>query len=106
MWVGLGMGSEGLFQRAARFYGVELSRPGAAIGRNTVAAMQAGIVFGHVGLVEGLVERFKEELGEDAKVIGTGGYAELIARETDSIDAVDMNLALKGRRILFEMNRG
>jgi len=103
---GLGIGSEALFQRAARLYRVELSRPGAAIGRNTVAAMQAGIVFGHVGLVEGIVERFKEELGEDAKVIGTGGYAELIARETDSIDAVDMNLALKGLRIIFEMNRG
>jgi len=103
---GLGIGSEALFQRAARLYRVELSRPGAAIGRNTVAAMQAGIVFGHVGLVEGIVARFKEELGDDARVIGTGGYAELIARETDVIDAVDMDLALKGMRLIFEMNRG
>jgi type III pantothenate kinase len=103
---GLGIGSEALFQRAARLYRVELSRPGAAIGRNTVSAMQAGIVFGHVGLVEGIVARFKEELGEEARVIGTGGFAELIARETDVIDAVDMDLALKGMRLIFEMNRG
>src|SRR3990172_7876707 len=72
---GLGIGSEALFQRAAKLYRVELSRPGAAIGRNTIGAMQAGIVFRHVGLVGGIVARFKEELGEDARVIGTGGYA-------------------------------
>ncbi len=103
---GLGIGSEALFQRAAKLYRIELSRPAAAIGRNTVAAMQSGILFGHVGLVEGIVARFKQELGDEAKVIGTGGYAEIIARETEVIDAVDMNLTLKGLRMIFDLNRG
>lgn len=102
---GLGIASEALFQRAAKLYRVELSKPSSAIGRNTVAAIQAGIVFGYVGLVEGIVGRFKEELGGEAKVVGTGGYAELIARETDVIDVVDVNLALEGLRIIYELNR-
>src|SRR4030065_206817 len=75
-------------------------------GRRFAWAPRGVIVFGRVGVGEGLGERFKEERGEDAKVIGTGGYAELIARETDAIDAVDMDLALKGLRLIFEMNRG
>lgn len=103
---GLGIGAEALFQRAARLYRVEFSRPGSAIGRNTVSAMQSGIIFGHVGLVEGIVARFKEELGDSAKVIGTGGYADIIARETDVIDTVDADLALNGLRIIFDMNCG
>ncbi len=102
---GLGIAAEALFQRAAKLYRVEMSRPRAAIGRNTVGAMQSGLVFGYVGLVEGLVARFKEELGGQAKVIGTGGYAELIAGETDVIDAVDVNLALQGLRIIYDLNR-
>ncbi len=103
---GIGIAAEALFQRAAKLYRVELGQPRTAIGRNTVAAMQSGIVFGYVGLVEGIVARFKEELGGEARVIGTGGYAELIARETDVIDAVDLNLALEGLRIIYELNRG
>lgn len=103
---GLGIASEALFQRAAKLFRVELSWPTAAIGRNTVAAMQSGILFGYVGLVEGIVVRMKQELGDQAKVIGTGGYAELIARETDVIDAVDMHLALEGLRIIYDLNRG
>lgn len=103
---GLGIAAEALFQRAAKLYRVELTRPKAAIGRNTVAAIQSGIVFGYVGLVEGLVGRFKEELGPGTKVIGTGGYAELIARETDVIDTVNPDLTLEGLRLIYEMNRG
>ena len=103
---GIGIAAEALFQRAAKLYRVELGRPRSAIGRNTVAAMQSGLLFGYVGLVEGLVARFKEELGDHAKVIGTGGYAELIARETGVIDAVDLNLALEGLRIIYDLNRG
>ena len=102
---GLGIAAEALFQRAAKLYRIELSRPRLAIGRNTVGAMQSGILFGYVGLVEGLVARFKEELGGEAKVIGTGGYAELIAGETDVIDAVDTDLALQGLRIIYDLNR-
>ena len=82
---GLGIASEALFRRAAKLYRVELDRPKAAIGRNTISAIQSGIVFGYVGLIEGIVNRMKEELGQDAKVIATGGYAPLIAGETDVI---------------------
>ena len=70
---GLGIASEALFRRAAKLYRVELSTPRAAIGRNTITAMQSGILFGYVGLIEGIVARMKKEIGENAKVIGTGG---------------------------------
>jgi type III pantothenate kinase len=103
---GLGIAAEALFQRAAKLHRVELTRPKSAIGGNTVAAIQSGMVFGYVGLVEGIVGRFKEELGPGTKVIGTGGYAELIARETDVIDTVNVNLTLEGLRIIYDMNRG
>lgn len=103
---GLGIAAEALFQRAAKLYRVELSRPASAIGRNTVAAMQSGILFGYVGLVEGIVARFREELGGQAKVIATGGYAEVIARETTAIDIVNMDLTLDGLRLIYDMNRG
>lgn len=102
---GLGIASEALFRRAAKLYRVELSRPQAAIGRNTVAAMQSGILFGYVGLVEGIVARMKEELGGQATVIGTGGYAGIIAKETDCIDKVDADLTLTGLRLIYEMNQ-
>ena len=101
---GLGIASEALFRRAAKLYRVELSRPQAAIGRNTVSAMQSGILFGYVGLVEGIVARMKEELGGKARVIGTGGYAGIIARETDCIDKVDADLTLTGLRLIYGMN--
>jgi type III pantothenate kinase len=103
---GLGIAAEALFQRAAKLHRVELTRPKAAVGGNTVAAIQSGLVFGYVGLVEGIVARFKEELGAETKVIGTGGYADLIARETDVIDTVNMDLTLEGLRLIYEMNRG
>jgi len=101
---GIGIASEALFQRAAKLYRVELTKPRAAIGRNTVTAMQAGIFFGYVGLIEGIVARFKQELGDEAKVIATGGFAEAIGRETSVIDAVDLDLTLRGLRIIYELN--
>lgn len=103
---GLGIASEALFRRAAKLQRVELARPKTAIGPNTVAALQSGIVFGYVGLIEGLVARFKEELGADAKVVATGGYAELIAGETNAVDHVNVNLTLEGLRIIYGMNGG
>ena len=102
---GLGIASEALFRRAAKLSRVELHRPDTAIGRNTVGAIQSGILFGYVGLVEGIVARIKEELGGSAKVIGTGGWAEIIARETDAIDKVDTQLTLTGLRLIHEMNK-
>jgi type III pantothenate kinase len=102
---GLGIATEALFRRAAKLQPVDLSRPEFTIGRNTVASVQSGILFGYVGLVEGIVARMKKELGEGVTVICTGGYAELIASETDMIDAVNLDLTLEGLRIIFDLNR-
>lgn len=102
---GPGIAFEALIKRAAKLYRVEFSRPESAIGRNTISALQSGMIFGYVGLVEGIIVRMKAELGGQAKVIATGGYAPIIAGETNIIDVVDADLTLKGLRIVFEMNR-
>ena len=102
---GIGIASEALFERAAKLYRVELERPKSAIGKNTVAAIQSGTLFGYVGLVEGMVARFKKELGGSARVIATGGWAELLAKETKVFDVVDQNLTLTGLRLIHGMQR-
>ena len=102
---GIGIAAEALFQRTAKLPRVELQRPPSAIGSNTVRAIQSGLIFGYVGLVEGMVARFREELGEDMKVIGTGGLAELIASETDVIQHLAPWLTLEGLRLVWEMNQ-
>jgi len=102
---GIGIAAQALFQRAAKLYPVDLTRPPSAIGRNTPHAMQSGLLFGYVGLVEGMVARFKAELGQQTHVIATGGLAEIIARETDVIDVVDPWLTLHGLRIVYELNQ-
>ncbi len=102
---GIGIASEALFIRAAKLPRVDLQRPPAAIGRNTVHAMQSGLLFGYVGLVEGMVARFRKELGPKMKVIGTGGLTEIIARETQVIEIVAPWLTLDGLRLVWEMNR-
>jgi type III pantothenate kinase len=103
---GIGIAAEALFLRAAKLPRVEIGRPPAAIGRNTVHAMQSGLLFGYVGLVEGMVARFRQELGQEMKVIGTGGLAELIAEETDVIEILAPWLTLDGLRFVWEMNKG
>lgn len=103
---GVGIAAEALYRRAAKLYRVELTRPRSAIGRNTVAAMQSGILFGYVGLIEGIVRRMKDELGGEARVIGTGGFAPVVGRETSIIDVIDPNLTLEGLRIIHGLNRG
>ncbi len=101
---GIGIASETLFSRAAMLHRVQLERPPAAIGRNTTHALQSGILNGYVGLVEGMVARFQEELGGAATVIGTGGWAAQIAAETDAIDVVNSELTLTGLRFVYERN--
>lgn len=101
---GIATAAEALFTRAAMLPRVELTHPQCAIGTNTIAAMQSGIVFGYVGLIEGMVVRIQQELGEKAKVVATGGYAELIAKETTIIDEVNPNLTLIGLRLIYLMN--
>jgi type III pantothenate kinase len=102
---GVKISAEALYQRAAKLPRVELVRPPTVIGRDTVSAMQAGILYGYAGLVDGIVERMKSELGADAKVIATGGLAELVASETKTITEVRADLTLQGLRILYERNQ-
>jgi type III pantothenate kinase len=105
---GIATAAEALFTRASMLPRVELTRPKYAIGTNTIAAIQSGIVFGYVGLIEGIVARIQEELEEieeKAKVVATGGYAELLAKETSIIDIVNPNLTLIGLRLIYMMNK-
>jgi len=102
---GIGIAAEALFARTAKLPRIDIARPPRAIGNNTVHAMQSGLLFGYVGLVEGMVARFREELGPDMRVIATGGLARLIAAETDAIEVVDQELTLKGLRLIWKMNR-
>jgi type III pantothenate kinase len=101
---GIVTAAEALFGRAAMLPRVELVRPKRAIGTNTIAAMQSGIIFGYVSLIEGMVVRIQQELGEKTKVVATGGCVELIAKETAVIDVVNPNLTLIGLRIIYQMN--
>jgi type III pantothenate kinase len=102
---GIFTAAEALFTRAALLHRVELTRPKRAIGTNTIAAMQSGIIFGYVGLVEGMVARIQQELGEKAKVVATGGAAKLIANETKVFDVVNPDLILIGLRLIYQMNQ-
>ncbi len=102
---GIGIAADALFQRAAKLPRVDLARPPKAIGRNTPHAIQSGLLFGYVGLVEGMVARFREELGPEMKVIATGGLAEIIARETDVIQYIEPWLTLEGLRLVYELNQ-
>jgi type III pantothenate kinase len=98
--------AEALFAKAAMLPRVELVRPKRAIGTSTITAMQSGIIFGYVALIEGLVARIQQELKEKAKVIATGGYASLIAKETKVFDEINPNLTLIGLRLIYQMNKG
>ena len=103
---GMQISAEALFTRAAKLPRTEIVKPPRAVGRNTVHSMQSGIVFGYVGLVDGLVVRLKAELGYPCRVIATGGLASLIAPESESIEDTEPNLTLEGLRILYERNVG
>ena len=100
---GIIIATEAMFQRAAKLPRIELKKPKAAICRNTVKSMQSGIIFGYVGLIDGLVKRMKDEIG-DAYVIATGGMAGLMASETEIINCVEPFLTLDGLRIIYERN--
>ncbi len=102
---GIGIAAEALFQRTAKLPRVEVARPRSAIGRNTVAAIQAGLYFGYIGLVNEILNRIIQELGERPRVIATGGLAELIAPDIPVIERVVPEITLQGLRIIYELNR-
>jgi type III pantothenate kinase len=102
---GIVIATEALFTHTAALPRIRLSRPEQAIGRNTVAAMQSGIMFGYTGLIEGMIRRIEQELKGKAKVIATGGQAALLAHEIPAIEIVNPDLTLVGLRLIYEMNR-
>ncbi|HEY8737659.1 MAG TPA: type III pantothenate kinase [Candidatus Dormibacteraeota bacterium] len=101
---GMGISVDALYERAARLQRVELKAPPNVIGRTTAESMQAGIIFGFTAQVEGMVARIRTELGQDARVIATGGFSGLIAAQTTVIELVDDRLMLEGLRLIYDMN--
>ena len=101
---GVGVAADALVARASKLTRVELTAPQDAIGRTPSASMQSGLIFGYVGLIEGLVARFKKEMGPGVKVVATGGLAGTMAGETDVLDTVDPDLTLEGLKLIHEMN--
>lgn len=102
---GINVAAEALFLNTSQLRRVELVAPKSAIGQNTSMALQAGLVLGYAGLVTGLVARFKGELGQESKVIGTGGLATIISQEADIFDDINQDLTLIGLRLIYNMNK-
>lgn len=101
---GIGISTEALYEHAAKLPRIELARPKSTVGRNPVTSMQAGIVFGFAGQVDGIVERIREEFGTDPQVVATGGLAGMIASESRTIEVVNPLLTLEGLRLIYERN--
>ncbi|PLR91889.1 type III pantothenate kinase [Bacillus sp. T33-2] len=102
---GINISTEALYSKAAKLPRIEISRPDDIIGKNTVAAMQAGILYGYVGQVEGIVKRMKAKSEAIPTVIATGGLANLISAESNIIDVVDPYLTLKGLQLIYKRNK-
>src|SRR5438874_292480 len=102
---GLGISSEALFARTAKLPRVEIKDPGKVIGTNTVTHMQAGLYYGVVDMVDGMLTRMKKELGEDAKVVATGGQAKLVSKGSKHIQHTDEFLTLTGLRLIWAKNQ-
>ena len=101
---GIGIATEALFTKASKLPRIELATPDHVVGKNTIAAMQSGIVFGYVGQVEGIVNRMKRVAKQKPTVISTGGMASLIASETEVVDIIDPYLTLKGLYLIYKRN--
>ena len=103
---GIAISAEALFQKTSKLPRVDIVKPSTAIGKNTVASMQSGLLFGYVSLVEGMVRRIKGEMKEPATVIATGGLADMISHETTIIEHVEPFLTLEGLRLIYEKGEG
>lgn len=103
---GMSISLEALFQQTAMLPKVELVRPKNVIGKNTISNMQAGIYYGYVGMMDGIVKRMKTEMQEEATVVATGGFSSLLAPESETIDHVDPYLTLEGLRIIYRRLMG
>ncbi|MDO5096134.1 MAG: type III pantothenate kinase [Peptostreptococcaceae bacterium] len=103
---GVKISSEALFQRASKLHKVELVKPKNVVGKNTTVAMQAGIYYGYIGMVDNIVRCIKEEMNTPhAKVISTGGLASLFIADTQNVEIIDKNLTLDGLRLIYEKNK-
>jgi len=102
---GIQIAMEALFERASMLHRVELARPKRAIGKTTTEALQSGLLYGYAGVVDGMIERIRSELGEDARAIATGGLAQRVAAESRTLERVEPFLTLEGLRLLFEKNQ-
>ncbi|TWT28634.1 type III pantothenate kinase [Planomicrobium sp. CPCC 101110] len=102
---GIAISTEALYNRASKLPRIEIARPDSVVGKNTVSAMQAGIVYGYVGQAEGIVSRMKSQSKKMPTVVATGGLAPLIARESNMIDKVDPFLTLKGLYYIYKRNQ-
>ena len=103
---GISLGADALFFNASQLRRVELTAPKSVVGRNTIAALQSGLVYGYAALVTGMVQQIKGEIGAEAKVVGTGGLVSVIAGETPVFDDINPDLTLIGLRLIYRMNRG
>ncbi len=102
---GIGISTEALYSHAAKLPRIELSRPKSTVGRNPISSMQAGIIYGFAGQVDGIVWRMEEEFGYKAKVIATGGLADLIAGESKTIQEINPMITLQGLLMIYERNQ-
>jgi type III pantothenate kinase len=101
---GLGIAAEALFTRTAKLPRVALVKPKTVIGKDTVSSIQSGLINGYVDLVDGMVKRISNELGDHPTVVGTGGLINIIASESSTIQHVDQLLTLKGLRVIYHRN--
>lgn len=101
---GLGISNEALFQRTAKLPRVEIEKPKSVIGKNTIHAMQAGLFFGYLGLVEGIISRMKAEMNCNPRIIATGDFVRFIGENTKMISQIEPHLTLHGLRFIYMLN--
>lgn len=102
---GIGICATALSSQAAKLPEIEIQKPEKIIAKNTIKSMQAGVVFGYIGLTEYIIKKIKEEYGHDLKVISTGGLGRMIAKETELIDIYDADLTFKGLKIIYDKTK-